>query len=98
MAHDHADHRKNTLLIFDHCQQFTADILRALRDRPRREALKVSERHCALIFGREHHHLLLHRCDHLVQADDLHRSREQCDDRSPHHLVKHDPIARLSAN
>ena len=90
MAHDHADHHKNPLLIFNHCQQFTADILRTL-DRSRREAQKVSERLCALIFGGEHQHLLLVWSDHLVPADDLHGSREQCDDRSQHHLVKHDP-------
>ncbi|WP_091577220.1 hypothetical protein [Mesorhizobium qingshengii] len=56
-APDHADRRKDALLIFDYCRQSATDILRALSDRSLREAAKISERPCALIFDGEDHDL-----------------------------------------
>jgi hypothetical protein len=63
-AHDHADRRKDALLIFDYCRQSVADILRALSDRSFREAPKISGRPCALIFDGE----AVYRHDRLVQV------------------------------
>ncbi|MER9301744.1 hypothetical protein NKJ06_00380 [Mesorhizobium sp. M0293] len=51
MAHDRAVHRKNPLLIFDHCQQRAADILRACEIAPpvklRRSASSFAHRSSA---------------------------------------------------